>query len=172
MIDRPKTIILVHKRERPSKCSVEHLRTHPGYQFFEFPTDRVEIPNNYVRLAHDGEPITSADSDKGLFIIDGTWRYAERMERVMREANLLAHVPARRVDWLTAYPRKSKYTDEPDNGLATIEAIYAYYYELGLSTHGLLVRYRWREQFLQINASALARGPHTFPTIRDQQHPA
>ena len=59
--------------------------------------------------------------------------------------------------WTTAYPRVSKLTEDPAVGLATIEAIYAAYAALGRDTTGLLDQYRWRDDFLRLNATRLPR---------------
>ena len=54
--------------------------------------------------------------------------------------------------WKTAYPRSSKLFDDPDAGLATIEAIFAAYVALGRDTSGLLDSYHWSDEFLALNA--------------------
>ena len=51
----------------------------------------------------------------------------------------------------TAYPRSSKLFEDPDGGLATVEALYAAHRILGKDIHGLLDYYHWAEQFLLLN---------------------
>ena len=51
----------------------------------------------------------------------------------------------------TAYPRVSKLGTDPDNGLASVEALFAAYRILGRPTVGLLDQYRWGEEFLRVN---------------------
>src|SRR5262249_38907946 len=53
--------------------------------------------------------------------------------------------------WKTAYPRGSKMGTDPDNGLASIEALYLAYHLLGRPTEGLLAHYRWAAEFLAAN---------------------
>ena len=53
--------------------------------------------------------------------------------------------------WKTAYPRVSKLGTDPDNGLASIEALYLAYHILGRPTEGLLDHYRWAAEFLAAN---------------------
>ena len=90
----------------------------------------------------------AADADRGLLVLDGTWRWVEPMER------LTASVPVRSLPPLvTAYPRSSKVKDDPEGGLATIEAIYAAYRLLGRDTTALLDHYHWGEQFVELNQS-------------------
>jgi len=45
----------------------------------------------------------------------------------------------------------SKPGTDPDNGLATIEAVFLAYRILGRPTDGLLDQYRWAEEFLRLN---------------------
>ena len=56
--------------------------------------------------------------------------------------------------WKTAYPRVSKQGTDPDNGLASIEALYVAYYLLRRPTEGLLDHYHWAAQFLELNKAA------------------
>ena len=55
----------------------------------------------------------------------------------------------------TAYPRSSKIFDDPEGGLASIEALWAAYHLMGRPTDGLLDHYRWAEQFLAANSDLL-----------------
>mgnify|MGYP001093494950 CR=1 FL=1 len=142
----PPTIIVVHRRERRSKCSVEPLRSQPGFQFLTYPQDEDPIPDGYVRLGLGGKILTPDDASRGLLVLDATWRLAEKLER------RYADVPVRSIPaYQTAYPRVSKVHDDPDAGLATIEAIYAAYRAMGRDTTGLLDAYQWGDQFLQLN---------------------
>ena len=68
------------------------------------------------------------------------------MERDFRD------VPPRSLHgYRTAYPRRSKRNTDPDEGLASVEALFLAYHILGRPTHGLLDHYRWAEEFLRIN---------------------
>ena len=63
-----------------------------------------------------------------------------------------AHVPARSLrGYQTAYPRVSKLGTDPDNSLASIEALFLAYYILGRPTEGLLDHYHWASEFLRLN---------------------
>ena len=142
----PPTVIVVHPRERRSKCSVEPLRDRDGFLFCTFPhpgTDR------HHRLCATGDrwpDLSEADSDRGLLLLDGTWRLAARMEPFFQ------HVEVRSLPMMqTAYPRKSEVYADPSEGLATIEALYAALRLLNRDTTGLLDHYHWREQFLHFN---------------------
>jgi len=142
----PPTIIVVHRRERRSKCSVEPLRDKEGFRFLTYPQDEEPIPENYVRLGIGGPLLSEADAASGLLVLDATWRLVEKMEK------RYADVPVRSIpEYRTAYPRVSKVYDDPSAGLATIEAIYAAYRHLGWDTAGLLEHYQWADEFLKRN---------------------
>ena len=50
-----------------------------------------------------------------------------------------------------AYPRVSKLGTDPDNGLATVEALFLAYHILGRPTECLLDHYHWADEFLRLN---------------------
>lgn len=148
----PPTVIVVHPRENRKKCSVEPLRGRDEFQFQTFNgQSTLTFPeNNYVRLGLGGPILGPSDNALGLLVLDGTWRWTEAME------TQYAHVPVRSLPpWQTAYPRVSKVFEDPQNGLATIEAVWLAYWCLGRSTAGLLDHYRWSERFLELNARFL-----------------
>ena len=114
--------------------------------FLNYPA-RVAPPlEGYIRLAAEGPELTAADAASGVLLLDGSWRWAEAMERAF------AHVPPRALHgYVTAYPRVSKLGTDPGNGLASIEALYLAHHILGRPTVGLLDAYRWGAEFLRLN---------------------
>jgi pre-rRNA-processing protein TSR3 len=155
----PPTVIVVHRKERRSKCTVEPLRAQAGFQFLTYPLAQRPTLAGYVRLGLGGQPLSHADADRGLLVLDATWRLAEKMEAVFADIPIRSLPP-----WGTAYPRISKLRDDPTEGLATIEAIFAAYHLLGRDTTKLLESYRWRDAFLAINA------PHYRLTSEKCEH--
>lgn len=142
----PDTIVLVHRRERKHKCSVLPLCGREGFLFHTYPEPFTDSLDHHVRLGFGGPPLSLGDCDKGLLVLDATWKLAKRMENVYRE------VPVRSLPLCkTAYPRTSKANDDPAGGLATIEAIYLAHTILGRETQGLLDNYYWAEEFLLTN---------------------
>lgn len=152
-VQYPDTLIVVHPRENRKKCSVEPLRGRPGFQFSTYnPNSIVELPaEKYVRLGIGGPVLGPADNSLGLLVLDGTWRWAEAMESQYQRVPIRSLPP-----WKTAYPRVSKVFEDPDTGLATIEAIWLAYWCLGRDTAGLLDHYRWGQQFLEMNQSQIS----------------
>jgi len=150
----PSTIIVVHPKERRSKCSVQPLRGRDGFVFWKFPRRGPQPLDGYVRLGLGGPQLTADDADRGLLILDGTWRYAATMERDY------ADIPVRSLGpWQTAYPRTSKLFEDPAAGLATIEALAAAYVQMGRPIDGLLDSYAWRDRFLSENAAIIKGFP-------------
>lgn len=143
----PPTVIVVHPRERRSKCSVEPLRSRQEFIFTTYPNPVPVELSNYVRLGIGGPIISPADADRGLLLLDGTWRWAAKMEAAYE------HMTVRSLPVIqTAYPRKSEVFEDPAEGLATIEALYAAMKLLGRDTSGLLDQYYWKERFLELNS--------------------
>jgi pre-rRNA-processing protein TSR3 len=142
----PPTLIVRHSHENPRKCSVLPLRGRPDLVFLPYPVLHRPPLAEYVRLAADGPPLTAADAASGLLLLDGSWRWAASMTRDFMD------VPPRSLSgWRTAYPRSSKAGTDPDNGLASVEALFVAYHILGRPTAGLLDHYRWAEAFLRAN---------------------
>ena len=145
----PPTIIVVHPKERRSKCSVEPLRGRDGFVFWKYPETGMESLEGYVRLGIGEQLLSESDGDRGLLVLDATWRLAARMEQQYE------HLPVRSLPPLrTAYPRTSSIGADPTEGLATIEAIFAAYRSLGRATTGLLDDYYWADEFLAQNQFA------------------
>jgi len=142
----PPTILVVHPRERRSKCTVEPLRGRDGFVFVMFP-DKVPLPlDSYVRLGLGGTELSCVDAGSGLLVLDGTWKLAARMEP------FYSGIPVRTLPLIrTACPRVSRLYRDPAGGLSTIEAVYAAMRILGRPVRGLLDDYHWKGEFLEKN---------------------
>ena len=150
MPDHPITIIVRHPRENPKKCSVLPLQGRADLLFLAYPTPHPPSFAGYIRLAADGPELSAADRDHGILLLDGSWRWAARMIASFQD------VPPRSLSgWKTAYPRVAKSGTDPDNGLASIEALYIAYHLLGRPTDGLLDHYHWVKEFLELNGFPL-----------------
>jgi pre-rRNA-processing protein TSR3 len=143
----PDTVIVVHPKERRSKCTILPLRGTHGLRFARSTSvSATGDLNRYVRLDVIGPPLTADDSDRGLLLLDGTWRWVEDL------AVPFGSIETRSIEGVrTAYPRTTSLGTSPEGGLATIEAMYAAYRILGRPTVGLLDHYHWASQFLQLN---------------------
>lgn len=147
----PPTIVIRHRRENLKKCTLRFLTKRPDFSFFSYPLKRIPNLENYVLLSLDAsEELSIDDHPKGLLILDGTWRYAQVMERTIffplsvKRRCLPSYLQ-------TAYPRRQPDCPEPSAGLASIEALAAAYAILGRGFLELLDQYYWREEFLHKN---------------------
>jgi pre-rRNA-processing protein TSR3 len=142
----PPTIVVRHPKENPRKCSILPLRDRPDLVLLKHPVAERPPLDGYVRLAAEGPELSAADAGCGLLLLDGSWRWAAAMTRGFLD------VPPRSLrGYRTAYPRASKLGTDPDNGLASVEALFVAYHLLGRPTAGLLDHYRWAEEFLELN---------------------
>jgi pre-rRNA-processing protein TSR3 len=142
----PSTIIVRDSRENPRKCSILPLRGRPGLVFLSYPLKDRPPLDNYVRLAAEGPLLSEADAGCGILLLDGSWRRAGAMTRAFHD------VPPRSLHgFRTAYPRVSKLGTDPENGLASVEALFLAHHLLGRPTAELLAHYRWADEFLALN---------------------
>jgi pre-rRNA-processing protein TSR3 len=143
----PETVIVVHPKERRSKCTILPLRGTVGLRFTRSASVATTGPlDGYLRLDVDGPELTAADRDRGLLLLDGTWRWVEDL------AVPFGSVETRSIRGVrTAYPRGASFGELPEGGLATVEALYAAHRILGRPTDGLLDHYHWAADFLALN---------------------
>lgn len=149
MLPFPPTIILRHRRENLKKCSLKGLEKRADFIFYSYPWKN-DLPDvsNYCVLSLQGPPLTSADASCGLFLIDGTWRYAAKMAESLPKTCEKRSIPSH---FLTAYPRRQEDCEDPMRGLASIEALFIAFQILGRDIAGLLDQYYWKEDFLEKN---------------------
>lgn len=150
----PPTVILRHQRENLKKCSLRGLEKRPDFRFYSYPHDTLPNFEGYILLALDAPPLNLEDQAMGLFLLDSTWRYSEKMLKFSESKGPLnkRSIPSH---FRTAYPRRQDDCVDPQRGLASIEAIFIAYHLLGRSTEGLFDNYYWKESFLKINQHIL-----------------
>lgn len=147
MMEFPPTLILRHRKENLKKCSLRGLEEREDMHFFTYPLIQ-PLPDlkDYVVLTLDAPPLSREDAAFGLFLIDGTWRYAAKMVKVLPQSFRARSLPPIAK---TAYPRCQEDCSDPSRGLASVEALYLAYEILGRKTKGLLDRYYWKDQFIK-----------------------
>jgi len=139
------TVILRHRREYLPKCSLHGLESRTDLSFYTYPQDKLPDLTGYILLKVGAPPLTKEDADKGLLLIDGTWRLAQVMEKNLPMKLIERSLPS---GYKTAYPRRPTNCPNPEAGLASVEALYLAHQILGLSVEGLLDHYYWKEPFL------------------------
>ena len=143
----PPTLILRHKRENLKKCSLSGLENRSDFIFLTYPLPKLPNLDQYCILTLDAPQLSLEDANRGLFLMDGTWRYARLMSKIIptQGNHIYRSLPPH---FQTAYPRRQPDCPDPKRGLASIEALYAAYSILERPTEGLLDRYHWKEEFL------------------------
>lgn len=126
------------------------MESRADFKFYRYPLKEIPDLTGYLMLTMEGEELSPEDADKGLLLIDGTWRYAAKMCETIDKAITL---PKRTLPkkFRTAYPREQTECPNPNEGLASIEALYLAYLITGRPVDGLLDHYYWKEKFLNDN---------------------
>jgi rRNA small subunit aminocarboxypropyltransferase len=146
----PPTIIIRHRKENLKKCSLSGLEKRADMLFFSYPLKKpLPTLSNYILLSFDGPKLSDADIDKGIILIDGTWKYAATMQSEIIDLNDIPHrsIP----NYKTAYPRKQTHCPYPEIGLSSIEALFITYQILKRDSYDLLEKYHFKNKFIDIN---------------------
>lgn len=148
------TLIFRHKKENLKKCSLRGLEGRTDLSFYTYPLELSSWENldltNYFMLSISGEALSPADASSGVLLIDGTWRYAKKMEAFVEQRGKIKKrsIPP---GFVTAYPRCQYDCPDPAAGLASVEALYITYKLIGKNPDTLLDHYYWKKDFLEKN---------------------
>jgi len=140
-------LILRDPREAAQKCSLTPLRGTSGIRFVTYDSARRLDAGRRLFLSPEGELIGERDRGLPLLLVDCAWRKVPALLKTI-DGEL---VPRRLPPLVTAYPRKSMVFEDPHEGLASVEALYAALALLGEVHPELLANYHWREGFLAAN---------------------
>jgi pre-rRNA-processing protein TSR3 len=170
---RPIIVAIRHPREKRSKCSLMPVESLPGTIFRRAKPGFAYDGTGHLLLTPDAPVIGPQDAYLGddelhalelsgradlvtrggdghalrpILLLDSVWRLLPGLRAKVYGQPLERSLP----QWVrTAYPRASKMTDDPECGLATVEALYAAVRLMGYDCPELLDGYRWREDFLK-----------------------
>ncbi|CRX38410.1 DTW domain-containing protein [Estrella lausannensis] len=144
-------IIIRHRRENLKKCSLRGLESRSDLRFFTYPRDQVPDLTGFLLLSFEGKPLSTEDRDRGIVVVDGTWKLAQA---IYKNTPSLHQLEKRSLPlhFITAYPRRQDDCDDPDRGLASVEALFIARTLQGRDSSGLLDHYHWKEKFLTLNA--------------------
>ena len=143
----PSVLILRDPRESKKKCSLTPLEGLPGITFVRYDRERRVDADGRILLSPDGELLTPEDAGRDLFVIDCSWRRVPSLRATVDGELVLRRLPP----LVTAYPRRSEVFEDPAEGLASVEALYAALAILERPRPELLDGYRWAEEFLAKN---------------------
>jgi pre-rRNA-processing protein TSR3 len=152
MVDLSRTplssiLVLRDPRESWARCSLRPLRDREDVRFVSWREDLELVVGHRVLLDPEGPVLSEADADRGLFVIDSSWRRLPRIGSAVVDDPPRRSLPPLR----TAYPRRSSTFQDPAAGLATVEALFAAAALLGRPDPTLLDGYRFAEAFLAAN---------------------
>lgn len=150
----PHTLIFQHRKENRKKCTLQPIRKRNDLEFVIYPKDILPSLSKYIILKLNAPPLTKEDENKGLLLVDATWRYSDVMLQYIQQEQ---HCEYRSIPegYKTAYPRKQEDCANPNQGLASIEALFAAYHILGRDTDTILDEYHFSREFLKINHKKL-----------------
>ncbi len=141
----PEVTIIRHPKERISKCSLRFLHDRPGFVFHKATKTFRFDATGFLLLSVDAPPLSPADAERPLLLLDSTWRWLPQLEACLEGEPIRRSIPG---DVETAYPRVSRVYDDPPQGLASIEALYVALKVLGFDDPTLLEGYHWKDEFL------------------------
>ena len=144
------TTVIRHPKEKIRKCSLRFLHERPEMTFLRGKPGFQFDATGFTLLAVEAPPLSLADAGRPLLLLDSTWRWLPQLLACVTGTPVLRSIPG---DLRTAYPRVSKVFEDPEAGLASIEALYVARKLLGDDDASLLDGYHWKEAFL---ASLLA----------------
>lgn len=148
----PLSIIYRHKKENLKKCSLSGLEGKSDLLFLTYPKDALPPSlENYFLLSFEGPVLSEKDCSRGLILLDGTWRYAQKMQMQLNLEKMEKRSLPNSIR--TAYPRKQTDCILPQRGLASVEALFAAHFFLKRDAFPLLEHYYWKNQFLELNRS-------------------
>lgn len=118
-------------------------------EFYKYPNTHLPEKEGYILLSLDGPELSLEDKDKGIYLIDGTWKLAAKMDSTLPFSPERRSLPKH---FRTTYPRRQTGCPNEETGLASIEALYIVYKILNRDTAGLLDHYHFKDKFLEINS--------------------
>ena len=139
------TTVIRHPKERISKCSLRFLHDRPEMTFLKATKTFRFDATGYTVLAVDAPPLSPADAGRPLLLLDSTWRWLPQLQSCLDGEPIRRSIPGNVV---TAYPRVSRSYEDPDGGLASVEALYLARRLLGDDDETLLDGYHWKAEFL------------------------
>lgn len=146
--------IIRHYKENKKKCSLSGLENHPFLKFYTFPLKKPFPVKHGLILSFEGPIISKKDALSPLILLDGTWRYSERMFKQIPEIQAFEKRSLPK-GFKSAYPRRQEDCLDPSRGLASVEALSVACALMGLSWLDLLNAYYWKESFLEKNHDLL-----------------
>lgn len=159
--------VLVDRAETPNKCTILPLADRGDFEILRFePNQRLKPLTGDLFLHPEGVPLDLLDDGPAvakISAVDCTWRKLTRfVKRIDGPLPRLGRIPD---GFVTAYPRRNKKDEDPEAGLATIEALFIAAAFAGTWDESLFARYHFGSRFLELNRATFERyGVRTCPS--------
>lgn len=128
---------------------MRHLEGRDGFTF-ETARDGFFFDAGGHLLLELGAPqISKAHAGLPILMLDSTWHLLPRVRGKVFGNFIPVSLPS---NLRTAYPRASKLFEDPAEGLATVEALYAALRLTGVDDVSVLDNYPYKDAFLKLNA--------------------
>lgn len=141
-------LIIRDARESVKKCSVAPLKGSRDITIRGWHRDHPIEVGGHTLLHPEGEPLTAADACRPLLVVDSSWHHLAQVSRDLTGIVMKRSIPP---GFATAYPRKSRVFDDPETGLASVEALFVALVILGEWREELLNHYHFKDAFLRLN---------------------
>lgn len=166
--------VVVDHGETPNKCTILPLRGRSDFTITKIRSAQPGMLNAPLLLHPDGECLSEIDpairaQASGIAAIDSIWRRLPVILKAVAPHGRLVRIPA---GYVTAYPRRAKIRAEnrlltegrdklndPEGGLATIEALFLGALWCGHYDPTLLANYHCGAEFILKNSDMLRRLP-------------
>lgn len=147
-----KITIIKDYKENSKKCSVLPLQHKEGFTFVSR-----DFVDDYdftgMTLLHpEGEPVKKLSKDEKLLVVDSNWRKARKMyKRLEQKYPNMKKISV--TGFVSGYPWKK---GRPENGLCSIEALFAAFLLAGIRNESLFENYRYKDRFFELNKEVIA----------------
>lgn len=144
----PQIVVIRHPRENLKKCSLRGLESRENFAFFKAKDGFLFDATGYILLQNNAPEISEKDKGLPILLLDSTWALLPKVRNKIHGTPILRGLPS---SVKTAYPRVSKSGNDPQNGLATVEALFAALSLSGQRDESILQNYVFKDTFLQLN---------------------
>lgn len=144
----PQIVVIRHPRENLKKCSLRGLESRENFAFFKAKDGFLFDATGYILLQNNAPEISEKDKGLPILLLDSTWALLPKVRNKIHGKPILRGLPS---SIKTAYPRVSKSGNDPQNGLATVEALFAALSLSGQRDESVLQNYIFKDTFLQLN---------------------
>jgi len=148
-----KITIIKDYHENAKKCSVLPLRGRKDFEFISRDNFDVSDFSGLTLLHPEGKPVKKISKDEKLLLVDSNWRKARKMySRLEQKYPNMKKISIS--GFVSGYPWKK---GRPENGLCSIEVIFAAHLVAGIHDESLFENYRYKDKFLELNKNIMTK---------------